>query len=93
MAQAVLKGETGRVPRPRDLDLPQQLRAVVGMDSLEPVLRLAADFMVFTTDERDPSGGKMDPIGFQIPVPEPLAVTASALATAAARARTSLIHA
>ena len=74
------------------LDLAQQGGAVLWMDSLEPALWRAADFMVLTTGEGDPTRGIVNPAGFQIPVPEPFAVGAGTLRTAGARGRTVSLH-
>jgi hypothetical protein len=93
MAQPVPTRERRRVAGPRRLDLAQQLRAVVGMDSLEPLCGRAADFMVVPADERDPARREMNPVGFQIPVPERLAVAASALPIAVLLARSMVVHA
>ena len=93
MAQAVPEGEGRRVPGLRGLDLAHQLSAVVGMDSLEPLVGRFTDFMVVATDESDPPGREMNPLGSQIPVPEPLAIGTSGRAAAGLCGRTTLIHA
>src|SRR5678815_523991 len=92
MAQPVSKGECRRVPGSHGLDLAHQLSAVVGMDSLEPLVGRAADVMLVTADKGDPAGREMNPIGLQIPVPQTLAVDTSGLPTAGVCNRTTLIH-
>src|SRR4030095_13448528 len=90
--QAVLTREHRRVSGPRRLDLADQFCLVVWMDSLKPILRRTADFMVFATGEGNPSRREMNPVGFQTPVPECLAVAASTFRTAGAGARAVSIH-
>src|SRR5688572_6015460 len=92
MAQPILTLERRRVAGPRRFDFACELFVVCRVDSLQPVGRCATDFMVFEPGEGHPSRRKMNPVGFQIPVPARLAVGAGTLGTAGARARTVSIH-
>ena len=62
------------------------------MNALKPLLRRGADLVLFAPDEGNPARRKVNPAGLEIPVPESLAVDASAFATSVMRARTVLIH-
>src|SRR5688500_20406276 len=92
MSQPILTLERRRVAGPRRFDFACELFVVCRVDSLQPVGGCAADFMVFEPGEGHPSRRKMNPVGFQIPVPARLAVGARTLGTAGARARTVSIH-
>src|SRR5262245_9829394 len=63
------------------------------MDTLEPLVRRSTYIMVFAPDKCDPARRKMNPVGFEVPVPESLAVGTSRFATPVAHARSVLIHA
>src|SRR5688572_20878531 len=92
MSQPILALERRRVTGPRRFDFAYELFVVCRVDSLQPVGRCAAEFMVFAAGEGHPARREMNPVGFQIPVPACLAVGARSFGTAGARAGTVSIH-
>ena len=77
MAQPMREIEFGAI-LPSGFDFTQNRVAILGMEPLKPLLRRVADLVLFAADKRDPSRGKMNPVRRQIPLPEPLGVTAMA---------------
>ena len=73
MAQTMRAIECGTV-LPGRFDFAHDSVAILGMEPLKPLFRGVADLVLFATDKRDPSRGKMNPVRYQIPFPEPLGV-------------------
>lgn len=67
--QTVLNDEFVGPTAPDSLEIAQQLLAVLGMDSSEPLIWRGADLVVASTDERDPLRGKVDAVGLEAPIP------------------------
>ena len=62
------------------------------MNSLEPVVHSVAQFVVLQAGERNPLRRKMNPIGFEIPVPQTFVVAANWPARGVASVRAICIH-
>src|SRR5687767_13524086 len=92
MPQPILTLERRRLSEPRRLDFAFEFFPVFRLDSLEPILRRVADFMVFAAGKGQPSRGEMNPVGFEIPVPARLAVAPRTFSAAGARARAVFVH-
>jgi hypothetical protein len=75
-----------------DVDVTPEFVDVVGMNSLEPVVHSVAQFVVLQAGERNPLRGKMNPIGFEIPVPQTFAVAANWPARGVASVRAMFIQ-
>lgn len=77
VAQAVTEAELGWSVGPRGLYLAQHPGEIFGMDSLEPLLRRVADFVVFMADQGNPARREMNPVRYQIPVPQSVTLDVS----------------
>ena len=72
MAHAVLDLQVRSAPLQVQGEVPEQALAVVGMDAVEPLVRVVGELAVFRPELLLPAGRKEDPVGAQVPVPEPV---------------------
>ena len=54
------------------------LREILGMDPLQPRLGRSPDLVLIAAHEAEPPRRKVDPVGHQIPIPEPFALAENA---------------
>jgi hypothetical protein len=73
MAQTMMETEFGAIC-PGRFDFTHDRVAILGMEPQKPLFRRVSDLVFFAADKRDPSRGKMNPVRYQIPFPEPLGV-------------------
>jgi hypothetical protein len=72
MKHTVTDVEVAGAVRQVRLDRAGDQAAILGMDSLKPCFLRAADLVRVAPDEGDPTGGKMNAVGNEIPVPQSL---------------------
>ena len=56
----------------------RNLRNVLRVNTLQPRLVRGADLVLVATDQAEPAGRKADPVGNQVPIPEPFTLPANA---------------
>ena len=59
------------------VDLAPDFADIVGVDAPEPRVGGVAHLMLIAAHHGDPSGERVDPVGGQVPVPEPGVIAAS----------------